>query len=125
MTKSWLGSIQSIELDWHEGLYVETLASPPVLVQTVHGPMPGGDSSVYYDAKCCLCEWAYSDRKDGRPVLDSSSSSVCYGHRTPDIEGMLGWARGHRADRSHVDAVMEFRKMKRIEAAAGAKPADK
>ena len=120
MSKSWLGSIESIELDWHEGLYVETLASRPAMIQTVHGAMHDGNpTGVYYDAKCCLCEWAYSDRKDGRPLLSTTDRSVSYGHRTPDIEGMMGWARGHRASGPHVEAVMEFRKTKRLEAAGG------
>ena len=100
MSKSWKGSIEGIELDWHEGVFIDTEASP-------HSD-PRLPSAVYYDAKCCLCEWAY-----GGGRLVPSSTGVGYGHKTPDIEGVLGWAREHRRSGAHVDAIVEFRKEKK------------
>lgn len=108
-----MGSIESISLDWHEGVFIETEASPPAVRQTVHGPMPALDVpvGVYYSVHCCLCEWAYCDAPEGS--LLPSSESVAYGYKTPDIEEALGWARGHRSSKPHVDAVHHFRAKKR------------
>lgn len=119
MSKSWLGSIESIELDWHEGLYVETLASPQGFINTRHGAqLDIRPTGVYYSAHCCLCEWAYSTHDERRPPLPSPLDTE-YGRITPDIEEVLGWARGHRKSRTHVDAVGEFRRKKRLMAGAG------
>jgi hypothetical protein len=125
MSKSWLGSIESIVLDWHEGLFIETLASGAGLVQTVHGPMlDNGPTGVYFDAICCLCEWAYDSGPngggtvEGHPLLPSKLD-VSYGYRTPDVEEMLQWARKHRACGSHLDAVQAFRREKLKERSDG------
>jgi len=109
MSKSWMGNISGISLDWHEGVFIETLASPPALVQTVHGPMPGGVSSVHYEAKCCLCEWAYD--KPGEVDLKGEQATI--GHTTPDIEGVMGWVQHHRnVDVAHGRARREFKRRK-------------
>jgi hypothetical protein len=124
MSKSWLGDIRSIVLDWHEGLFVETLASGPGLIQTVHGPMlDSGPTGVYYDAKCCLCEWAYEESGP----LTGRHPDISYGYRTPDVEEMLQWARKHRACGSHLDAVQAFRreKLKERSSSAGGQGSDK
>lgn len=116
-----MGSIESIELDWHEGLYVETEASPPVVIHTAgHGSMRALDvpTGVYFDAKCCLCEWAYSAGKDGAaPPVRQRGEAVGYGYKTPDIEAMLRWCAYHRAGAAHKRAKANFNRMKGQEAA--------
>lgn len=120
MSKSWMGSIQGIVLDWHEGLFVETEASPPVFVHTPnHGSMRALDLpvGVYFDAKCCLCEWAYELREGmTEPLVRAHGQDVSYGCKTPDIEGMLRWCYKHRAGAAHKRAKANFQRVKGQEA---------
>jgi hypothetical protein len=98
-----MGDISSIELDWHEGVFIETEASP-------HSD-PRLPSAVYFDVKCCLCEWAYT--AGGVALSDGVAATI--GHKTPDVEGALGWAASHRkADEAHAQARSEFRRKKSI-----------
>jgi len=111
-----MGSIVSIELDWHEGLFVETSAAPPAILHTPgHGSMRAFDTpvGVWFDAKCCLCEWAYEMRAGmAEPLVRDKGQSVSYGYRTPDIEGMLGWCGYHRSSFTHKRAVENFKRLK-------------
>lgn len=116
MNRSWLGSIEGISLDWHSGVFIESLASP-------HSD-PRMPSSVYYEAKCCLCEWAYGAsvrRTTQQPVLSSEGLDVSYGYGTPDIEDVMRWVAEHReSSTAHNKAFEAFWKEKSDKKAAAA-----
>lgn len=93
-----MGRIEGITLDWHQGVFVEASAMPPGDPR-----VPGVVLTV---VKCCMCEWAYADAKDMRPL--PSEVDVQYGYGTPDPEEGLRWAQQHRGSSQHGEARKAF-----------------
>lgn len=108
--KTWKGlAATDVEVDWREGVFVASLASRPAMIATVHGPMHDGNpTAVYYEAKCCLCEYMYDPEFDR---LSTAGLPVTYAYSTPDIMEMMRWTGTHRSKGTHVRALHDFRSL--------------